>query len=76
MPIKAAHAAELPNPLDLNDLARIEELFRIAGVVKGLIERCKRCKIPVDAVDADCDAACSFLESVYSEYKGPQSPVP
>lgn len=76
MPIPKVHAAELPNPLDVNDLARIEELFRIAGVAKGLIERCKRCKIPVDAVDADCEAACAFLDAVYAEYRGPQSPVP
>ena len=76
MPRKTVHPAELPKMLDQADMSMIEEFQRQAALAKALIERCKRCKIPVDMAEADCEAACEFLDAVEREYKGPQSPQP
>lgn len=74
MPRKPVHPAELPSPLDQSDLSLVEEFQRQAAIAQGLIERCKRCQIPVDMAEADCQAACAFLDAVEAEFKGPQSP--
>lgn len=76
MKIKPAPAHELPNPITHDDLMLLEEAFRQASIAKGLIERCKRCKIPVSEAEEDCDVTCDFLEAVYKEHKGPQAPIP
>lgn len=76
MPIKAVHKAELANPFDHADMSMLEDLQRQASVVLGLIERCRRCNVPVDMAEADCQAACAFLDALNKEFKGPQSPVP
>lgn len=66
----------LPNPLNHDDLARAEEALRQLGVTKALIERCKRCNIPVSEAESDCNALCEFLTKVIAEFTGPQSPIP
>lgn len=76
MPVKPVHKAELPSPFDHADMAMIEDLQHKAAVVIAMIERCKRCNIPVDMAEADCMAACEFLDSLSKEFKGPQSPIP
>lgn len=73
---RSSGLVELPNPLTHDDLARVEEAVRQLGVSKALIDRCKRCDIPVSEAEGDCEALCGFFAKILAEFKGPQSPIP
>lgn len=67
----------LPNPFSQEDRQRIEEALRQLGAVaRPLIERCKRCNIPVEGAEQDCNALTTFLQGVLAEFFGPQAPLP
>lgn len=66
----------LPNPFNEEDFRRMEDALRQTVRVHHLIERCKRCNIPVDAIERDCDACYMALQAKLSEFRGPQAPIP
>ena len=70
-------AQPLPNPYSNDDRNRMEEALRIIGSqAKPMIERCKRCNIPVGGAEQDCADLERFLTSVLEEFFGQGSPQP
>lgn len=65
----------LPCPYGEDDFRRMEEALRTLAVVKQLIARCERCKIPVSEAKADAEAQEAWFQSVLSEFRGPQAPI-
>jgi hypothetical protein len=65
-----------PSPYNEDDFRRWEEALRQLAVADHLIKRCERCNIPVSAARTDCDALCTFFQSLMKEFRGPNAPVP
>lgn len=66
----------LINPYTEDDFRRMEDALRRTVAVHHLIERCKRCQIPVEAVERDCDACYMSLQAILGEFRGPNAPIP
>lgn len=66
----------LPNPYTEEDFGRMEDALRQTVRVHHLIERMKRCKIPCDALERDCDACYEALQAKLGEFRGPNAPIP
>jgi hypothetical protein len=65
-----------PKIFTQQDFAEWEDALQKLAVVNHILQRCERCKLPVEAARADCDGLCSFYNSLMAEFKGPQSPIP
>lgn len=53
-----------------------EEQLRNLAVANAVIQKCERCKIPVQTSRTECDALCEFYQTMIAEVTGQQSTRP
>lgn len=60
-------------PLTPEDVARCEEALRQLMPAKQTIEWCKKCGIPVEAIEKDYQDLERFFQGIIANSKGPQA---
>ena len=56
--------------------AEVDRAMRELAIIDHLLQKCERCKMPVEALRAECDGACQFFQALQAEYRGLQATNP
>lgn len=68
--------SEPPRIYTADDFANWDEALRQLAVWDHVLQKCERCKMPVEALRQECDAACDFFNGLSAEWRGAQADYP
>lgn len=66
----------LPRIFSSDHFSSWDAAMQQLAIANGILEKCEKCKMPVEGQRAECDALCEYFSGLNAEWRGPQSAAP